>query len=348
MIEKHNIKNELKLCNRCILPETFPGIKFSDDGICNHCNRQKTLTVDTIEKKSEYRQKLDDLLKGIKGQAPAYDAIMAYSGGKDSSYTMKLLKERYDLRILAYTFDNHFLSPLANENIAKITNTLNIDHINFRPSWSLISSMFKTAAREELFPKSALLRASSICTACITLVKSLVLKTALEMQIPLVAFGWSPGQAPIQSSIMKTNPALIRKNQKLVKDTFIEKIDPLTQSYFIPDSYYTIYQDSFPYNIHPLAFFDYNEEKISQELQEMGWQHPADTDTNSTNCLINAFANQCHVDQYGFHPYVLEIANMVRQGIMSRDEGIKKIYAEQNDEMVKYAQERLELLDDAT
>jgi len=343
MIKKHNTESELKLCKRCILPETFPGIKFTEEGICNHCEREKALTVDTIEKKPEYRQKLDDLLTDIKDRAPAYDAIMAYSGGKDSSYTMKLLKERYNLRILAYTFDNHFLSPLANENITKITNTLNIDHINFRPSWSMISSMFKTAAEEEIFPKSALLRASSICTACITLVKSLVLKTALEMQIPLVAFGWSPGQAPIQSSIMKTNPALIRKNQKLMKETFIKKIDPLTQSYFIPDSYYKIYQDSFPYNIHPLAFFDYNEEKISQELQETGWRRPTDTDSNSTNCLINAFANRCHIDQYGFHPYVLEIANMVRQGVMSRDEGLQKIYTEQNEDMVSYARAQLGL-----
>lgn len=343
MTEKPNIENKLRICKRCILPETFPGIKFTQEGICNHCEREKNLKVDSIKKKFEYRQKLDDLLQDIKGQAPAYDAIMAYSGGKDSSYTMKLIKERYDLRILAYTFDNHFLSPLAKENIARITKSLNIDHINFRPSWSLTSSMFRTAAKEEIFPKSALLRASSICTACITLVKSLVLKTALEMQIPLVAFGWSPGQAPIQSSIMKTNPGLIRQNQKLLKDTFIEKIDPLAQSYFIPDSYYKIYEDSFPCNIHPLAFFDYNEEKISQELRDMGWQHPTDTDTNSTNCLINALANQRHVDQYGFHPYVLEIANMVRQGIMSRDEGLKKIYTEQNRDMVLYAQEKLGL-----
>jgi len=340
--------NRLKICTKCILPETFPGIKFNDDGICNHCEREKTLKVNAIEKKSEYRRRLDDLLKDIKDQAPAYDAIMAYSGGKDSSYTMKLLKERYDLRILAFTFDNHFLSPLAHENISKIANTLQVDHVNFRPSWLLMSSIFKTAAENEIFPKAALLRASSVCTACITLVKSLVLKTALEMRIPLVAFGWSPGQAPIQSSIMKTNPGLIRQNQKLLKDTFIEKIDPLTQSYFIPDSYYKIYQDSFPYNIHPLAFFDYNEEKISQELRDMGWQHPTDTDTNSTNCLINAFANQCHVDKYGFHPYVLEIANMVRQGIMTRDEGLKKIYTEQNNEMVMYARNRLGLVDDAT
>ena len=34
---------------------------------------------------------------------------------------------------------------------------------------------------------------------------------------------------------------------------------------------------------------------------------------------------------------------MVRQGGMDRDEGIEKIYAEQNQKMVEYAKERLGL-----
>ncbi len=56
---------------------------------------------------------------------------------------------------------------------------------------------------------------------------------------------------------------------------------------------------------------------------------------------INAFANKCHIQRHGFHPYVWEIANMVRQGVMSRDEGLIKIYTEQDSEMVNYAQEKL-------
>lgn len=347
MVSRH-LSNEVRICTKCILPETFPGIKFTHEGICIHCVRETSFAKTNVtEKKTEYRQKLNDLIANLKGQSPSYDAIMAYSGGKDSSYTLKLLREHYNLRILAFTFDNHFLSPLAHKNIAKITDTLELDHINFKPSWSLMASTFKTAAREELFPKSALLRASSICTACITVIKSLVLKTALEMQIPMVVFGWSPGQAPIQSAIMKTNPLLIQKNQKLLKEIFNNRIDSRTQTYFIPDDYYETYKNSFPYNIHPLAFFDYDEEHISRELTKLGWKNPSDTDSNSTNCLINAFANQCHLRQYGFHPYALEIANMVRQGILTREAGIKKIYAEQNDEMVKYAQEKLGLLDNA-
>jgi hypothetical protein len=38
------------------------------------------------------------------------------------------------------------------------------------------------------------------------LVKFTGLKIALEKQIPIMAWGWSPGQAPIRSSIMKINP----------------------------------------------------------------------------------------------------------------------------------------------
>ena len=63
--------------------------------------------------------------------------------------------------------------------------------------------------------------------------------------------------------------------------------------------------------------------------------------TNSSNCLLNAFANQCHLERHGFHPYVWEIANMVRQKVVSRDEGIEKIYTDQDRTMVNYAKEVL-------
>ena len=332
-----------RICKRCILPETFPGISFDNQGICRHCSGEESALAKAPEKKAEYRQRFDQLITTIKGEAPIYDAIMAYSGGKDSSYTLKLLKDRYDLRLLALTFDNHFISPLAWKNIEKVTDILKIDHIRFRPSWPFAKDLFSKTASKDIFPAPTLLRASSICTACIGLVKSLVLKTALEMSIPLIAFGWSPGQAPIQSAIMKTNASMIRQNQKALKKALLTENIKGIARYLIPDIYYERFESRFPHNIHPLAFFDYNEEKIKKELDNLGWQAPTDTDTNSTNCLLNAYANQCHLQRHHFHPYVWEIANMVRQGVMRRDEGIEKIYAEQNPKMVQYAKERLGL-----
>ncbi len=163
------------------------------------------------------------------------------------------------------------------------------------------------------------------------------------MSIPLVAFGWSPGQAPIQSAILKNNPALIRQNQSALSKAFPPDIKRGMDKYLIPDVYYEIYKDRFPHNIHPLAFFHYDEGHISHELNVLGWEAPTDTDTNSSNCLLNAFANHCHLKRHGFHPYVWEIANMVRQGVVNRDEGVERIYSEQNRMMINYAKEKLEI-----
>ncbi|WDN87040.1 hypothetical protein BuS5_00008 [Desulfosarcina sp. BuS5] len=332
-----------KICTRCILPDTFPGIKFDDKGVCNHCKREEKALAKAAAKKTEYKKRLDGLIQTHKGNAPVYDVIVAYSGGKDSSYTLKLLKERYDLRILAFTFNNHFVSPFAFENINRITDELQTDLVQFRLPWPAGKQLFSLTAQKDIFPETTMLRASSICTTCIGIVKPLVLKTALEMSIPLVAFGWSPGQAPIQSAIMKTNPAMNRLTQEAFLKSFPEDTKNIISRYLLPLSYYEIYKERFPYNIHPLAFFDYDEEKIKIELNSIGWEVPSDTDTNSSNCLLNAYANHCHITRNGFHPYVWEIANMVRQGIVDRDEGIEKIYTEQNAKMVAYAQEKLGL-----
>ncbi len=74
---------------------------------------------------------------------------------------------------------------------------------------------------------------------------------------------------------------------------------------------------------------------------EIGWEKPDDTDPNSTNCLLNAFANNVHRKAYGFHPYVWEIANMVRQGVMTREEGLEKIEPPENPKMVSLIEKQL-------
>lgn len=342
-MKTHETKTQVTICQNCILPETFPGIRFDASGICNYCKRESTTLAKTPEKKTEYRRNLDELIQRTRGHSATYDAIMAYSGGKDSSYTLKLLREVYDLHILAFTFDNHFISPEAWQNIKKVTDALQVDHVSFRLPWPLIKNVFRLTAHNDIFSKPTLLRASAVCTACIGLIKSLTLKTALEMRIPLVAFGWSPGQAPIQSAILKTNPHLIRQNQMVFLKAFESQKQLNLAPYLIPESYYDTYQDRFPCNIHPLAFFPYEEANIMDALQQLAWKQPDDTDSNSSNCLLNAFANHCHMERHGFHPYVWEIANMVRQGVMSRDQGLDKIYTSQDHKMVEYAQMKLGL-----
>ena len=333
-------------CTKCILPETFPSIKFDANGVCNYCKsyrgreHQKDL-------KSQYRQKFESLLKDKSAPctlfpAPCYDVLMAYSGGKDSTYTLDIFKNKYKLNILAVTFDHGFLSSFAIENIKTVCDKLGIDHITFKPRLDVLKKIFTASINENFYAKKTIERASTICSSCMGLVKFITLKLAIEKNIPFIGYGWSPGQAPVQSSVMKINVGFMRSSQKSFFDPFYKISGDDIKPYFLNESDFEKL-DRGIYNIHPLAFLEYNEEKIYQSIQELSWTQPQDTDSNSSNCLLNSYANQIHIKKYGFHPYAFEIAGLVRDGVMTREEGIEKIEAPQNEDIINQVKSKLSL-----
>ncbi len=330
------------ICTRCILPETFPGISFNAEGVCNFCLKFTRNEEAMAEEKKRYGQKFIGLLNDLMGRTEerSYDILMAYSGGKDSTYTMSLLKLKYGLQVLAVSFDNGFISEMATDNIKKVTDNLGIDHVFFKPKWEILKKIFSAAKERELYSKKSLERASTICTSCMGMVKSVCLKMSIEQNIPLIGYGWSPGQAPIQSALMKNNPALSRMAQQAVLNPLREVAGEDIDVYFLQERHYSD-PEKFPYNVHPMAWEFYNEEMILNEIKKYGWKAPDDTDSNSTNCLLNAYANDIHLKKYRFHPYVWEIANMVRDGVMSRKEGFNKIYSEHSAELVEIAKRKL-------
>ncbi len=330
----------MNTCKKCILPDTFPGVTFDNDGVCNHCRNFQGIEILQSHKK-EYEEKFLELVDRYRNQG-SYDCLMAYSGGKDSTYTLKLLRDHYNLRVLALTIDNGFVSEQAFRNMCNVTENLGVDHLIFKPRFDLMKKIFRGAAENDIYSKKTLERASTICTSCIGIVKSATLKTALEKGIMLIGFGWSPGQAPVQSSVIRTNPALIKATQAATQGPLSRLAGDEVNSYFLEERHFAN-AEGFPYNVHPLAFLKYDEEEIIRDISQIGWQMPDDTDSNSTNCLLNAFANDVHIRRFNFHPYVWEIANMVREGAMGREDGYKKIYGAQSPDLLIIAKEKLGL-----
>ncbi len=328
----------MRRCVKCILPETFPGISFNEDGLCSFCQKDRR-KEESKELKKRQKEKFLGLIEKHAGKG-GYDVIMAYSGGKDSTYTLYLFKKVYGLEVLALTFDNSFISSGAFRNINRVCESLGVDSLIVRPDPGMLKNIFRAAAERELYPPKTLERASTICTSCIGLVKAIVLKTAIEKAIPFVGFGWSPGQAPIKSSVMRTNAIFVRAAQDLLLEPLKEVAGEKILKYFLSEDDFSK-KDLFPWNIHPLAFEDYNEERIVEKNRSFGWERPRDTDPNSSNCLLNAYANFVHRKRYRFHPYVWEIANMVRQGVMTREEGLEKIEPPEDQKMVEYCKTRL-------
>jgi len=328
----------MQICSKCVLPETFPTIDFDHAGICNYCRSYKG-EKHQGELKKEYREKFERLAREHKGRSD-YDVLMAYSGGKDSTYTLDVFKNGFGLRVLALTFDHGFVSPYAMQNMRVVTERLGIDHVIFKPSLDLLRKVFLVSLNGNLYSKKTLERASTICTSCMSFVKFISLKAALEKRVPFIGYGWSPGQAPVQSSVMKTSAAFVKATQKAIFDPLYAKLGDDIRPYFLHDGYFEA-SDRFPYNVHPLAFLDYDEEKIYGQISELGWKPPTDTDSNSTNCLMNAFANQTHIKQFGFHPYAFELAGLVRMGVMSREEGLRRLNEPSNEAVIAEVKRKL-------
>ncbi|MDM7999876.1 MAG: hypothetical protein QUS33_07740 [Dehalococcoidia bacterium] len=326
------------VCTNCVLPETFPRIRFDKDGVCNYCRDWQRKRHDE-NRTAEFRRRFDALVSEYRGVSK-YDALMCYSGGKDSTYTLSVLKERYGLNVLALTFDNGFVSNQASLNIRCVVEKLGVDHIFFKPSFPVLAKIFRVCATTDIFPPKALERASTICTACMAVVKSSALRLALEKDIPFVAFGWSPGQAPITSSIMRNNPEMVRVMQKALFDPLYKIAGDDISPYFLEEKHFSgSYR--FPYNIHPLAFLGYSENTICEHISRFGWKAPEDVDANSTNCLLNSFANVVHFNRFGYHPYACELASLVREGYMDRSSALDKLRHMENPESTALAKRRL-------
>ncbi len=328
----------MKRCTKCILPETFPNIKFDNDGVCNYCHDFDGLQH-LKEQKIVYRKKFEDLFQKNKGKN-SYDGIIGYSGGKDSTYTLAILKEKYNFNSLAVTIDNGFIPEQTLTNIRHVVENLGVDHMFIKPRFDMMKTVFRTCGERNIFSLSAIKRASSVCTACISFVKFSTLRIALEKKIPFIVYGWSPGQVSIETSVMKMTPQLLKMMQKPVYkplyDLAGEKINP----YFLEDEHFVNFTSDL-YNVSPLAFFDYNAEEIFKHISQYGWTAPKGIDAHSTNCELNSYANISHKKLFNYDPYVYEVSGLVRTGSLSRSEAMKKIEEKETEETVEAVKRKL-------
>jgi len=110
-------------CNKCLLPDDYPGVNLDDDGVCNYCKtgwpKTELLPV----------QELRDIFSSEKGAK--YDCISFLSGGLDSSYQLYLARKEFNLKVVAINYNNGFAHKLAVENQEKLCKELDVDLIRF-------------------------------------------------------------------------------------------------------------------------------------------------------------------------------------------------------------------------
>jgi glucosamine--fructose-6-phosphate aminotransferase (isomerizing) len=117
----------LRRCTRCILPETFPFIHFDAAGVCNYCrnHRPRYAHLDRAAAKRTFIE----TVSRYRSADGSPDVIVAFSGGRDSSYGLHLIKTEFGLNPVTFTYDWGMVTDLARRNIARICGQLGIQNI---------------------------------------------------------------------------------------------------------------------------------------------------------------------------------------------------------------------------
>ena len=104
-----SIPTEVKWCKKCVISNQRPRIIFDDAGVCAACNNRNARTdIDWAARGTQLEALLEEHRKGT-GE---WDVVVPSSGGKDSCYVAHQLKYEYGMNPLLVTW-----SPLKYTDI---------------------------------------------------------------------------------------------------------------------------------------------------------------------------------------------------------------------------------------
>jgi hypothetical protein len=187
--------------------------------------------------------------------------------------------------------------------------------------------LYRESVTGDLHVKAAIKRASSICNSCINLVNTHMINVALQHGVSIIAGGYLGGQLPRGRAYIQVDTAVLARTKQAELRTFESHLGAVARNYFGLHGE-NAEKASRLFVVNPLVGFDYDEDRIIEELGALGWVRPTDTGLNSTNCRLNDVGIAVHKRQHGFHPYEADLAQLVREGRMLRDEALRKIEAE--------------------
>ena len=97
-------------------------VDFDKEGVCNYCRGYQPI-------ENSGRMSLEDDLSKYRKSNGEPDCIVAFSGGRDSSYGLHYLKKELGMTPLAYTYDWGMVTDLARRNQSRMCGDLGVEHI---------------------------------------------------------------------------------------------------------------------------------------------------------------------------------------------------------------------------
>ena len=169
----------LKICSKCIQPNTRPGIFFNKESICGACLWEEE------KNKINWNERMKEL-KGIieiaKNKKADYDCVIGVSGGKDSTKQAITARDALGLKCLLVNYQPENITDIGVENMENLKQN-GFDVLSIRPNPKIMQKLVKYDFFNYLNPVKAT-EFSLYSSAYII---------AEKFNIPLVIQGENPG-----------------------------------------------------------------------------------------------------------------------------------------------------------
>lgn len=251
-------------CKKCLMP--FPEEFVNTRGECVICNeyRKKWLNRDYGETEKELTKICEHYKK--KNRNRKYDSIVAFTGGKDSTYALYLAVKKYGLRPLAVTADHGALAPIARENMKRVVDRLGVDHLVIARDKEELKSLYRAFFR----------KTKNFCEVCYLTILNSLYQTAADHDVALIITG---AAFKVDSSYFRAPTRYCVEDAviNIVKDTIPAKV---YRKYLSKD----IRRKRSFHIVHIFDYVDYNQREIYEVLSnELGWDSQKGEDKH-TDC----------------------------------------------------------------
>jgi predicted PP-loop superfamily ATPase len=171
----------MKSCSRCLLSTEVPGVQIGEGGICTVCDDYDKTWGDWESQKESRGRDLEKLLEQVRRRKRDYDVVVPLSGGKDSTYVLYVCRKILNLKCLAVTFENGFLTDHARVNIGKACEILGADHIYYGLNRPLMMRLYR----------HVFLKTGFFCPVCMRGISTAIYRIQQAFGIPLAIKGTS-------------------------------------------------------------------------------------------------------------------------------------------------------------
>lgn len=159
------LPEEVIFCKHCVISNQRPSssvefkhkhdekkatIGFDDQGVCDACRYHETKEKQISWEKRE--QALIKLLDQHRRNDGGYDVIIPGSGGKDSAYTSHILKYKYGMNPLTVTWAPHKYTEIGWKNFENWVHVGGLDNTLFTPNGKLHRYLTQQAFLNLLHP----------------------------------------------------------------------------------------------------------------------------------------------------------------------------------------------------